>query len=574
MSVRARSSVHVLRAALVVLVLLLPLQQAAALVLDLVRDTISTSVPGAAANHAIEFTLEEALPASGKIVIYPDPGTFDLTTGLALGDIDLSVATSGAYTDRVLAAAASATEDGVTIVSGSSGSITFTLSSGSGIAAGEHVRVELGTIATFGAVGSSTPANPTGVASYRVRIKTTTAGGSTIDSGTAMFAIVPAVAVSGFPLALAPVRFNGLPQGTIAANSSSVELYIQTADYARCRYSETPNTLYANMTNTFGLELAKGFSKVLSGLQNDTTYTYYVRCASANGTANDDDYVISFTLDPTPDSNTSIEGSGVIGRGGAGDFPNGSSVLFLASVTLTGWTAPASTVRVLQDGVQAGSVTSKSDGSFRAEIRGLERGVYTFVMTTTDGKQRASSPLSTTLTLGAGTTNSISDLVSPPTIALPDSVGLGEDAIISGSAVPGSVVELVISPRSSSATGGEHTYAATSSPQGSASAGEWQIIVPARDLAKGTYVVRGRTVITSERKSDYGGALFLGVGEVLTDSQKSALGRSDLNRDGKVNLVDFSILLTSWGDAGIGDINEDGTVNLADFSIMLFDWTG
>jgi hypothetical protein len=51
--------------------------------------------------------------------------------------------------------------------------------------------------------------------------------------------------------------------------------------------------------------------------------------------------------------------------------------------------------------------------------------------------------------------------------------------------------------------------------------------------------------------------------------------RADLNKDGKVNLVDFSIMLTAWNSANANaDINEDGRVGLADFSILLFNWTG
>ena len=50
---------------------------------------------------------------------------------------------------------------------------------------------------------------------------------------------------------------------------------------------------------------------------------------------------------------------------------------------------------------------------------------------------------------------------------------------------------------------------------------------------------------------------------------------ADLNRDGKVNLIDFSIMLFHWGNPDpVADINEDGTVDLTDFSILLFNWTG
>ena len=53
----------------------------------------------------------------------------------------------------------------------------------------------------------------------------------------------------------------------------------------------------------------------------------------------------------------------------------------------------------------------------------------------------------------------------------------------------------------------------------------------------------------------------------------------DLNVDGKVNIVDFSILLFHWGGDGgdsspPADINHDGIVNLTDFSVMIFHWTG
>jgi hypothetical protein len=66
----------------------------------------------------------------------------------------------------------------------------------------------------------------------------------------------------------------------------------------------------------------------------------------------------------------------------------------------------------------------------------------------------------------------------------------------------------------------------------------------------------------------------MGYGE--DPSQKADTGnRSDINKDGKVNLVDFSILLTHWNEADDdADINQDGIVNLSDFSILLFNWTG
>jgi hypothetical protein len=52
----------------------------------------------------------------------------------------------------------------------------------------------------------------------------------------------------------------------------------------------------------------------------------------------------------------------------------------------------------------------------------------------------------------------------------------------------------------------------------------------------------------------------------------------DINKDGSINIVDFSILMYFWDATPpsnpCADLNKDGTVNLTDFSIMLYWWTG
>jgi hypothetical protein len=61
------------------------------------------------------------------------------------------------------------------------------------------------------------------------------------------------------------------------------------------------------------------------------------------------------------------------------------------------------------------------------------------------------------------------------------------------------------------------------------------------------------------------------------DSEKPQcdIKKGDLNCDGSVNLVDFSILLYYWGATSAkADVNNDGNVNLVDFSIMMFYWQG
>ena len=72
--------------------------------------------------------------------------------------------------------------------------------------------------------------------------------------------------------------------------------------------------------------------------------------------------------------------------------------------------------------------------------------------------------------------------------------------------------------------------------------------------------------------SEYSNPVYFGVGK---SPSPDFCKRSDINKDGKVQLTDFSILLFNWGtDSTESDINIDGRVNLTDFSIMLFCWTG
>jgi hypothetical protein len=63
---------------------------------------------------------------------------------------------------------------------------------------------------------------------------------------------------------------------------------------------------------------------------------------------------------------------------------------------------------------------------------------------------------------------------------------------------------------------------------------------------------------------------------VVTQTQAYA-GVSDFNNDGKINSVDFSIMLAFWktpypfANTSV-DVNNDRQVNSVDFSILLYQW--
>lgn len=55
-----------------------------------------------------------------------------------------------------------------------------------------------------------------------------------------------------------------------------------------------------------------------------------------------------------------------------------------------------------------------------------------------------------------------------------------------------------------------------------------------------------------------------------------ALGKVDANADGKVNILDFVVLMINWGNTGagnVGDFNNDNKVDILDFITLMINWT-
>ena len=531
-------------------------------------DTITTSAPNAFASHTIQFTSVNAVPASGRIRITPQTDAFTIAPTMDYSDVDLAVSTSSSYTERTLAASASASDDGVAVVSGTTGSITITLASGEGIPAGADVRIKLGSIAQFGDSGDSVIRSPNVVGSYKMSVATQSADGSAIDGVQTMIAIVEPLSVTSESENLAPGRSNGLPSGSVAAGNGEIEISLETDELATCRYSTTAGVAYTSMSESFHDINDQLFWANVLGHVNNTTYTYYVKCVDIYGLANSDDYDITFTLDADPISNTSIEQEGVSGNGGVGPFPNGSSVLYLASVSIAGFTSPGSTVSLLKDGKTVSTVTANSAGEFSGRISNIERGTYSFSAFTTDRSARNSSTFSATLTLVQGTNNTIADAVIPPTIGLAtEALGVGDDVHIIGESVPGADIELTLSRSGSPAK--KYAAKAANNEEGKRD-GDWEVVIPGNELSRGQYSARARASLSSQVRSEWSLLVIVPVG----GSASSGIP-GDLNGDGKVNLIDFSIMLTYWGPGeSIADLNTDEVVNLSDFSILLFNWTG
>lgn len=581
-------------------------------------DRLSTSAPGQYANHTIQFTTTVEIPPNGFIRFIPDPGDFEIPASpdFDFDNIELYVETAGNFIPRVATSTPSPTEDYIVFTTGTSGSVEVTLNSTEGIPAGSRIRMLIGshtTNATTTDIGIMNPPT-TGTFDYVIE----TGGGATNSRVTGRYAIIEQVHIDDLDTTedIPPFRFNGAPAGTLSGTTLVVQLSLETDEFAKCRYTSLPNTPYLSMGNEFSTNFITVHSKNIAVATN-TTYTFYVRCIDDEGNVNTDDYIITFTVPEFPqgdpggtgggdgqgtgggsgsgstgsgsgssggNSSGSGNSTGSGGGGGGGGGSGASSAGDNASggfegsdkpyqsgdgrVIITGYAFPRSTITVLVDGQIADTVTSDGSGSFTSTIDAIARGAYTFGVYGTDKNNVKSTTYSTTFTVTGARGSTLSNVNVMPSIKVsPNPVDPNSTLAVSGYSIPNAVVTIENQNDKSSAS--LKTFTANSDSNGA-----WSVNISTDGFAKGTYKVRAKARQEAGVSTNFSGYTFYGVGEAAQIARSS-----DLNRDGKVNLIDFSILLFWWNTAGgnsnpPADINGDGRVSLTDFSIMIFNWTG
>ena len=543
-----------------------------------VSDTIVDSRPASSYNdHTFRFVVPTGIPISGSVTIVPEGGV-TIPPAFDHNDIDFAVgpSPSGPFSERSVGAVATGAEDGVTIVTGASGSVRVNLNSSTAIAPGSAIKIVLGAGAEFGVPGAHSLVNSSTTGSFRVRVQTRDAGNTLLDSGTAMFAIIESTTVVVDTTdVFDPLRTEGLPSGLLPGGTTAVWMSIQTDRYANCRYSTTPNTIFSAMTNTM---IPVGSNQlhyvVLSGLVEGGSYTYYVRCENNGHLANATDYPIAFDIGVVPLPDTPIvppgSGGGSSGNGQPrnGPFRSGGPFLGKADLLLEGYAIPSSRLTILRDGKKERELNIGGTGAFSQLITDLERGTYTLGLYAVDGVGRKTSTYAPTVSLIANTVNAVRPILISPTISsATTTVGLGESIQLSGLAIPNFPIEVILNKQGQSATGNIIQGSTTPSVGGA-----WSLSMDTEGLEQGTYEVKARSIMSPREASNFSPLVYVGIGE----SPNPDLGlRADLNKDTKVNITDFSILLFNWATSdSVADIDMNGIVNLADFSIMLFYWTG
>jgi hypothetical protein len=544
-----------------------PLAHAAQL--SYVSDTINDSRPSLSINHTIVFRTTSDIPASGRIVIAFESSSFSIDPQFSYNDAEISVSTNSSFSDgvdRPLAAMPDGANDGLAVASGT-GPITITLSSAAGIPAGSYIRILLGTNASG---GTYQIANPSSVGSYRILLNTYNASGGSIDYGAAMVAILPAVGVDANTNGSMPVLSNGLPSGTVPSNAGTILVSFNTSAYATCRYATSSGVSYDAMTNTtvdYSLGLFHTF--LIGNIVKGNTYIFYARCSDFAGIEDISDYVISFYAGNPTGTGTGGGQSGGSGGGGGGGGGGGESyppAPGTPSLLLSGVAMPEANIAVLQDGsLISASAVAGGNGDFSLAIPPLPQGTYSFTVEALGAGSTVLSSYTVTITLVAGTTNNITDIVWPPSIDFVTStVALGKPFLIAGLGAPSSTIDIFVVNQANTMS----PFSATTTVDAN---GVWSYPLSTTGFPMGTYQIKIRESVSSLAMSNFSSIALLGVGSL----PKGNLNMGDLNGDGKINLADFSILLYHW-DTNYPPAEFDGgsKVDLPDLSILLAHWTG
>lgn len=284
-----------------------------------------------------------------------------------------------------------------------------------------------------------------------------------------------------------------------------------------------------------------------TGLTNGTPYYFIVKAKGPGGVF----LAYSNEAVATPSGSAISSGGGGVSGGG---------------VNFTGYTAPNSTVNLLRDGTILTSTTATNAGQFNLVSPSQSVGYHTYLIFSVDSTGLATSLASFPLTI-TSSSQSITDIVLPPTISVvPFQTKKGESLSISGQAAPNANIALRLrSPANFKTT------------VKSGSDGKYSYLLNSNSFEIGDYYAEGTTDLLGLRTSILSKSVLFKIGNETITKPVSPIACGDFNADGRINLIDLSILIFWYekpNPAERVDCNKDRIINLVDFSILVYNWTG
>lgn len=240
-----------------------------------------------------------------------------------------------------------------------------------------------------------------------------------------------------------------------------------------------------------------------------------------------------------------------------------------ATVVMSGLAFPNAKLTLLKDGAVSTTLIANPDGTFQITLNGLNHGTYQLSIFAEDPNGVLSSPHVINLLINSNQPYNFSNIIIPPTIlANPTSVALNASYTVSGYAPAGSSVVVSV-PNLQTNLG---TATADSN-------GFYQLNLTG-NLPPGVQALRARATINGFT-SLYSRPVLVQYylpGTVPIPPPPAQYGICvDYNKDRRVNLIDFSILLFWFNKPNAPptiDCNRDNLIDIKDFSILMYFWTG
>lgn len=302
-----------------------------------------------------------------------------------------------------------------------------------------------------------------------------------------------------------------------------------------------------------------------TSLTNSTQYYFIVQAKDALGNV----IATSTQISATPTTSTPPSGGGGGGGGGGGSPTAGDT-----GVIFSGRAYPLSKVTILKDGQVVLTTIAGPDSNFTASLTDLSSGNYTFALYGEDKKGVRSSQFSFPIYITSGVVTTVGGIFIAPTLSLDkEQVKKGDTITVFGQSAPTSDITININS--------EPEFFVK---QKSDTSGAYLLNFDSSVLDLGNHTARSKAILGNEISLFSNTAGFIvGTKNVYASTSTTAYFlKGDLNKDGKVNLVDFSIA-AFWYRKVLTDkilpiekerLNGDKKIDLIDFSIMAYNWTG
>ena len=238
--------------------------------------------------------------------------------------------------------------------------------------------------------------------------------------------------------------------------------------------------------------------------------------------------------------------------------PGGGGGTWNRPITLNfvGRTSPLAKISVIDRDSSSQSIISQNtianwDGSFLVTFSSSNQGHHSYGLLIKDKEGRSTQTKFYNFDLVSGQAT-VKDVIISPTVGLKNGlVTAGEDAVVTGYALPSSTVQVEIDgvKQAEVTVGSDGLYTAN---------------ISTKNMSLSSHSLR---VKQSNPLSDYSLTQTFYISQTLEPA-------ADLNGDGKVDIKDWSMFLSRWNSLDASqrkalDLNGDGKVDISDFAIFI-----